>query len=76
MKINMYPEYIFWSYKKDADLSVKIVARQVILYGDIEDIQLLFKIVSKKVIETVLNDLERNFKNGKRITFIREIFLK
>lgn len=76
MKINMFPEYIFWSYKRNADLSVKIVARQVILYGDIKDIQLLFQIVSKKIIKTVLKDLERNLINSKRITFIREIFVK
>lgn len=76
MKINMYPEYIFWSYKKNADLNPHIVVRQVILYGDIKDIQLLFQSVSKQIIKSVLKDLERNFLNSKRINFIQEIFLK
>ena len=76
MKINVYPEYIFWSYRKNADLSTHIVVRQVLLYGDIKDIQLLFQSVSKQIIKRVLKDFERNFINIKRINFIQEIFLK
>ncbi|MCF7815257.1 MAG: hypothetical protein K9N40_12345 [Candidatus Cloacimonetes bacterium] len=75
MKINIFPQHIFWNYKSDADLDTKIITRRVILYGDIPEIQLLFEKVDLATIKAVLEETEESGRFKKRVNFIRKIYI-
>lgn len=76
MKITEFPHYIFWSYKKDADLDPQIVTSQVFLYGDISDMRNVVRKVPEKDIRKSIQYLKRNPHIKKRIHFIEKIILK
>ncbi len=73
MKITFFSKYIFWSYKKDADLPERVVIRQVILYGEVKDMLALTKLVNKTAIKNVLEKLDDRYK--KRRNFIEKVIL-
>ncbi len=75
MKITEFPHHIFWSYKKDADLDAKLIARQVFMYGDIGDMLKVVRLISPGDILKALQELKRNSRLQKRTRFIDLIIL-
>ena len=71
-----YPHYIFWSYKPTADLSEELIAEQVILYGDLEDIFRVSKELKKEVIEKATDRIAASGHWKKRVNFMNKIILK
>lgn len=77
MKITGFPHYIFWSYKKDADLDSQIITRQVFQYGDISDMRHVLRTVPEVEIRKTIQSLKNNCPHlKKRIRFIEQIILK
>lgn len=70
-----FSEHLFWSYNKNKDLPPEVIARDIILYGEIRDMILLKKIINRSIINKVLEDLSKRRVNAKRIFFIRKIIL-
>lgn len=75
MKINNFLHHIFWSYKPDADLPDEVVAEQVLLYGDVEDMFLLVKLMSYEKIKQAKNKIEATGRWHKRVYFISKVVL-
>ncbi len=75
MKTTGFSRHLFWSYKQDADLPGEIISRQVILYGEIQDMIILKQRIEVSIIQKVLRDISISEKNRKRINFIRKIIL-
>jgi hypothetical protein len=75
MKITDFPVYIFWNYKKNADLPEKVVASNVFLYGNISDMIRITKVIPKNILEKVIDDIALKNRYKKRINFIRKIIL-
>ena len=73
MNINKFSKYIFWSYKKDADLPDSLVIEKVALYGELEDLITLSKLYDKDKIVKILQKLKS--KNTKRVNFILKVIL-
>ncbi len=73
MLISHFSKHIFWSYKKDADLPEDIIIRQVVIYGEIEDIKKLTELIDKNKIKAVLKTMEN--KHEKRVNFIEKVIL-
>jgi len=73
MQIDNFPKHIFWSYKKGANLPESIIIKQVALYGEIDDIKNLTKLINKEKIVEVLNTIKSN--NEKRVNFIIKVIL-
>ncbi|MDP3641655.1 MAG: hypothetical protein Q8S54_00535 [Bacteroidota bacterium] len=42
MQITPFPKHIFWQYKPDADLPDMVVLENLLLYGDLDEIQQIF----------------------------------
>jgi hypothetical protein len=75
MKINIFPKYIFWSYKENADLPINIIAKNVILYGDVKDIVSLTNLFGTEEIKRALEKISMTNKFKKRINFIEKVIL-
>ncbi len=75
MKIDIFPHHIFWNYQPDADLDELIIARRVMLYGDIPEIQILFKKLDLDTIKAALEEIEKSGRFKKRVNFIRKIYI-
>ena len=75
MKTTEFPRYIFWSYSKDADLPEQIVAEQVILYGDLDDLFRLSTLIPKETITAVNQKIQATGRWEKRTHFINKIIL-
>ena len=75
MKITAFPHHLFWSYKTTADLPEELVAEQIILYGDLDDIFRLSDIVSKDVIDAVNQNIIATGRWKKRTYFVNKIIL-
>lgn len=75
MLIQQFPHHIFWNYAIDADLPERIVAEQVVQYGDLPDIALLCKTCSVKVIREVIAQLINTGRWKKRVYVIERLFL-
>lgn len=75
MKINQLPfkANYFWSYKKDADLPVGIVAEKVLIYGDFEDIYSLQREVGQEVMVKVWNEKIRRNPRYNKLNTVLEI---
>jgi hypothetical protein len=73
LPINQFPRHLFWSYEPDAKLPVRVLIKQVLTYGDIDDMKLLVTIVSKKTLTEILDNEPLN---TKRLYFFRKIFLE
>lgn len=73
MDISRFSRHIFWSHKKDADLSSALIISQVSLYGEIEDMLLMRKLFPKKEILKVLKTLSTKY--PKRVHFIEKVIL-
>jgi hypothetical protein len=75
MNISEFPHHLFWSYAQGSDLPEEVVTEHVILYGDLEDLFLLSKLVSHKTIAEVNEKLERKKRWPKKIYFVNKIIL-
>ena len=75
MKIEGFQKHIFWSYADQADLPETLVAKQVILFGEISDMILLTKKMDPRIIENVLRSLAVSGRNKKRINFFQKVIL-
>jgi hypothetical protein len=75
MKIEGFQKHIFWSYADHADLPETLIAKQVILFGEISDMILLSKRVDPGIIENVLQSLAVSGRNKKRIHFFQKVIL-
>ena len=75
MKITDFPVYIFWNYKKNADLPEEVVANNVFLYGNFSDMIKITKAIPKNILEKVIDDIALKNRYKKRINFIRKIIL-
>jgi len=75
INISYFPKHIFWNYKVDSNLDEEIVIKNVLLYGDMEDYKKLINMVSRESLSKVVDDLEKNGKNIKRLNFIKKIIL-
>lgn len=75
MKITAFPHHLFWSYSTSADLPEELVAEQVILYGDLDDIFRLSDMVSKDVINAANQKIMVLGRWKKRTYFVSKIIL-
>lgn len=75
MLIENFPKHIFWSYKPDSELPEEVVAEQVLLYGDVEDMFLLLKLLGEEKISKVKNRIEASGRWQKRVYFISNVLL-
>jgi hypothetical protein len=75
MKIKNFPAYVFWNYKKDADLPEEVVANNVFLYGNVNDMIRITKAIPKNILEKVIDNITLKNRYKKRINFIRKIIL-
>jgi len=75
MQINNFPSHIFWSYKPDANLPDELVAEQVLLHGDIEDMLLLLRLMDEEKIIRATNKIEASGRWIKRVNFINKVLL-
>jgi len=76
MLTSNYPHYIFWSYAPSADLPEEIIAEQVILYGDLEDIFRVCKELPRELIQKTTDKIAHNGRWKKRVNFMNKIILE
>lgn len=75
MKITTFPKHLFWSYSAAADLPEQLVAEQVILYGDLDDLFRPSDLVSMDVIDTANQKIMARGRWKKRTFFVNKIIL-
>jgi hypothetical protein len=75
MKTNFFSTHLFWSYEKNADLPAEVIARQVILYGEVSDMLKLTKEVDRHCIEKIANELSSGGRYSRRIFFLQKVIL-
>ncbi len=63
----------FWSYKKDADLPVGIIAEKVLIYGDFEDIYWLQGEIGAETMVKVWNQRIRENPRYSRLNAVLEV---
>jgi hypothetical protein len=63
----------FWSYKKDADLPIGIIAENVLVYGDFEDIFSLQREIGNELMVKVWNEKIRRNPRFDRLNVVLEI---
>ncbi len=76
MKIDKFSKHIFWSYKNTADLPHGQIIRQVISWGEIEDLNLLTKYFSKEEILNTIVGWKEAGRYAKRIYFMNKVILE
>ncbi len=75
MKINEFPHHIFWNYKKDADLPIEVVTKNIFLYGDVQDMVKVCSMVERKDLQISISKLEKSDRYKKRVNFIKKVLL-
>ncbi len=75
MKITGFPHHLFWSYTSQADLPEELVAEQVILYGDLDDLFRLSDIVSNDIIAAANQKISAQGRWQKRRHFVNKVIL-
>ncbi|MEI7980790.1 MAG: hypothetical protein WCI71_03995 [Bacteroidota bacterium] len=75
MKISTFPKHLFWSYNNDADIPEEVIAEQVILYGELEDLFQLSELVSSDIIARVNSRIASHGHWLKRCNFVDKIIL-
>ena len=75
MKILGFPKHLFWSYSSQADLPVDLVAEQVILYGDLDDLFHLSDLIPPKIIAKVNRRIAARGRWQKRCFFVDKVIL-
>ncbi len=75
MKISTFPRHLFWSYHTDADIPEEVIAEQVILYGDLEDLFQLSVLVSHDIISGVNRRIASRGHWLKRCNLVDKIIL-
>lgn len=75
MKIGRFPHHLFWSYSSQADLPEELVAEQVILYGDLDDLFRLSDMVSKDIIAAANKKISGQERWQKRTHFVNKVIL-
>ncbi len=75
MKTDPFSQYIFWSYHSSADLPIDVVAEQVLLYGDLDDLFILAEEVPQEILENVSRKIAESGRWVKRRNFIDKILL-
>ena len=75
MKIAEFPHHLFWSYNSQADLPDDLVAEQVILYGDLDDLFHLSDLVSHDIIDAVNRKIMTKKRWQKRTHFVNKVIL-
>jgi len=75
MDIKEFSSHIFWSYNKSAELKPEIIIKQVISYGEVEDMILLVKKVGEKRILEVIKNWKGREKYDKHINFMEKVIL-
>lgn len=75
MDIKGFSPHIFWSYNQSADLEPGIIIRQVIAYGEIQDMLLLVKRLDKEKILSTIDTWKDREHNEKRINFFKKVIL-
>jgi hypothetical protein len=63
----------FWSYKKDADLPLGVLAEKVLIYGDFEDIFSFQKMVGTEIMVKVWNEKIQKNPRYERLNVVLEI---
>ena len=76
MKIAAFPKHLFWSYDPQADLPEELVAEQVILYGDLDDLFQLSDMVSTDIIAKVNQKIAACGRWPKRCYFVDKVILR
>jgi len=75
MNIALFPKHLFWSYDPRADLPDEVVAEQVILYGDLDDLFRLSNNVSPVIIAKVNKKISSRGRWKKRCYFVEKVIL-
>ena len=75
MNIALFPKHLFWSYHPQADLPDEVVAEQVILYGDLDDLFRLSNHVSSVIISRVNKKISLRGRWKKRCYFVEKVIL-
>jgi hypothetical protein len=75
MKITGFPHHLFWSYTPQADLPEELVAEQVILYGDLDDLFRLSDLVSNDIIAAANQKISARGRWQKRRHFVNKVIL-
>ncbi|MDZ7742722.1 MAG: hypothetical protein U5Q03_13480 [Bacteroidota bacterium] len=73
MLISKFSKYLFWSYRKNADLPEEIVIQRVLAFGEIADLIFLNDLVPGSKIEEVLKNWKEKEKYKRRINFYNKV---
>ena len=75
MKTIAFSPYLFWSYKKDADLPDTVIIRQVITYGEISDFRKISDTFRSDTIREAIATWKSKDRHIKHINFLEKVFL-
>ena len=75
MKITGFPHHLFWSYTSEVDLPEELVAEQVILFGDLDDLFRLSDLVSNDIIAAANQKISAGGRWHKRRHFVNKVIL-
>ena len=75
MKIVAFPKHLFWSYSNHADLPAELVAEQVILYGDLDDLFKLSEMLPPDIIAKANQKIAARGRWQKRCFFVNKVIL-
>lgn len=67
-----FSPHLFWSYQYGVELPISVIIKQVINYGEIEDLQMLCKKIPGNEIKKIIKTADFN---GKRVNFLEKILL-
>ncbi|HED38190.1 MAG TPA: hypothetical protein ENI76_08095 [Ignavibacteria bacterium] len=73
MKTSHFQKYIFWSYKKNADLPDEVVVSNVLKFGEIKDLLTLRELYTKQQLLNIIEKL--SLKEDKRLFFFKKVIL-
>ena len=75
MKTTAFSPHLFWSYKKDANLSDTVIIRQVIAYGEISDFRKISNTFRPDTIREAIATWKSKGRHKKHINFLEKVFL-
>ena len=75
MDIKGFSPHIFWSYNRSKELKPEVVIRQVIAYGEVNDMILLVKKVGERKIHDEIKKWKDRKKLEKHINFMEKVIL-
>jgi hypothetical protein len=67
-----FSPHLFWSYRDAVELPISVIVKQVVGYGEIEDLQMLCSKIPGNELKKIINTHDIN---AKRVNFLEKIIL-